>query len=126
MRTKRIPIARPPALRLSPRALELFVELAAAFRARRGASCIRGNSPAGYCSGECAACERWWAANNALHDELKLKPWEYPVVEDNPFPPGTPAFREWRPATDDQWGLRRRLDDALRSAGYAVKPNSAF
>ena len=43
--------------------------------------------------------DEWWAAHSILHDELKLKPWEWPAFEvpgaDCPYPAGTHAARYW-------------------------------
>jgi len=115
-RTKRIPIARQPSLQISPRALQLFEQLKQAQARRRAASCIIGNSPAGYCSGECAACRRWYDLDDALHTELGLKPWQWGLPR-NPFPPRSPASRHWRPDPDgEDQALWERLDESLRLA----------
>ena len=113
-RTKRIPIARQPSLQISPRALQLFEQLKQAQARRRAASCIIGNSPAGYCSGECAACRRWYDLDDALHIELGLKSWQWGLPR-NPYPPGTAASRNWRPDPDGEaQALWQLLDEARR------------
>jgi hypothetical protein len=49
----------------------------------------------------CAACEEWWHHHATLHDELKLRPWEWPAVEhpeaESPYPEGSNADRNWKP-----------------------------
>ena len=118
-RTKRIPIARQPSLQISPRALDLFAQLKQAQARRRGASCIMGDSPAGYCSASCAACRTWFDLDDALHTELGLKPWQQ-CLPRNPYPPGSTASRNWRPDPDSEVAaLWRLLDAAHRSAGAA-------
>jgi hypothetical protein len=89
--TRRTPIARQATLRVSPRAIALFEQLERARRQHRAATCIVGDSPAGYCSSECAACRTWYDLHNKLHEELGLKPWKWLCVPRNPFPPGRAA-----------------------------------
>jgi hypothetical protein len=113
--TKRTPIVRTTRLQPSARALELFDQLEKARRQRRAATCIIGDSPAGYCSSECAACRTWYDLHNKLHEELGLKPWEWLCLPRNPYPPGTAASRNWRADPDGEeqapWQL---LDEARR------------
>ena len=121
--TRRTPIVRQPALQLSARALELFDQLEKARRQRRAATCIIGDSPAGSCSTECAACRTWYDLHNKLHEELGLKPWQWLCLPRNPFPPGSSKFRDWRPLPDgEDQALWERLDEALRLAQAARKP----
>jgi hypothetical protein len=112
--TKRTPIARQPTLRPSPRAIELFEQLERARRRRRAATCIVSDSPAGYCSSECAACRTWYDLNDKLHEELGLKPWVWLCVPRNPYPPGTAASRNWRPDPDGEEQARWLLLDEAR------------
>ena len=112
--TKRTPIARQATLRVSPRAIALFEQLERARRRRRAATCIVGDSPAGYCSSECAACRTWYDLNDELHQELGLKPWQL-CLPRNPYPPGTPASRNWRPDPDgEEQALWQLLNEARR------------
>jgi hypothetical protein len=114
MTTNRVPINRPAQAMVSPRAIELFVELERARRARKHADdCVV--SEFGLCEAECAACERWWTAHNELHDELRLDPWLWPAVPRNPYPVGSPGAREWRPDADAK-ALWDRLKAAHRAA----------
>jgi hypothetical protein len=55
--------------------------------------------------GECPACAQWWQLQRKLHDELKLKPWEYPACSHN---------------EDDDPGVLARTA-ALRAASEARK-----
>src|SRR5262249_11900693 len=100
--TKRTPIARQPSVQISARALQLFEQLQRAHRQRRAASCIIGDSPAGYCSAACAACRRWYDLQDALHTELGLKPWQWLCLLRNPYPPGSSKFLDWRPLPDGE------------------------
>jgi hypothetical protein len=94
MTTNRTPIQRPARTVVSPRALELFAELERARRARKRAV-------------DCTI--------DALHTELRLKPWQWPCLPRNPYPPGSPTARGWRPGQEQQelWDL---LDKARRGA----------
>ena len=113
-RTKRIPIARRPSFQISPRAVDLFTQLKQAQARRRAASCIIGNSPAGYCSASCPACRTWFDLHDALHTELGLKPWQLGLRR-NPYPPGTAASRNWRPDPDgEEQALWQLLNEARR------------
>jgi hypothetical protein len=115
-RTKRIPIARQAAMTISPRALVLFAQMKAARARRRAATCIVGQNPSGYCTASCAACQRWADLDAALHVELGLKPWVWPCLPRNPFPPGTKAAWHWHPADDSaQEALWRQLEATSRS-----------
>ena len=111
--TKRTPIVRTTRLQPSARALELFDQLEKARRQRRAATCFIGDSPAGYCSCECAACRTWYDLHNKLHEELGLKPWQWLCLPRNPYPPGSPMSRKWRPHPDsEQQALWQLLDEA--------------
>jgi hypothetical protein len=95
--TKRTPIVRTTRLQPSARALELFDQLEKARRQRRAATCIIGDSPAGYCSSECAACRTWYDLHNKLHEELGLKPWEWLCLPQGSLPDSS---------TEAKWGPR--------------------
>jgi hypothetical protein len=112
--TRRTPLARRPAVQITPRALELFAELERARRARRHATdCTI--SEFGLCIAECAACERWWDLQDELHIELDLPPWRWPAIPRNPYPPGSPKAREWRAGTEQE-ELWKLLEEARREA----------
>jgi hypothetical protein len=67
----------------------------------------------------CTACKQWWVEHRNLHRELGLTPWQYPAVEAPgtpcPFPPDSPAARDWQPdyEAEARWG---QLFQAARSA----------
>jgi hypothetical protein len=100
---------------ITPRALELFVEMERATRARRRADGCSVSTYSGYCTTDCPACRKWFDLHGELHSELRLRPWVWPCLPHNPSPPGTPAARDWRPNEDQQelWDL---LDEARRAA----------
>ena len=84
-------------------------------------ACVRllpgvvGDSPAGYCSAECAACRTWYDLHNKLHEELRLKPWQWLCLPRNPYPPGTAASRNWRADPDgEKQALWQLLGEARR------------
>jgi hypothetical protein len=111
--TKRTPIARPSALQISPRAIELFVALERARKRRNAVSCIPGDSGSGYCSTKCKACRDWYALHGELHDELGLQPWQWLALPRSPYPPGSEQSLRWRPHPDsEQSELWRQLDEA--------------
>ena len=112
--TKRTPIARiGTALRISPRALELFEATERARRRRRSAACVVGVY--GQCGMECPACQAWSTAHSELHTELGLRPWEFPCLPICPHLPGTPASREWEPS-GPELALWQTLERARRAA----------
>jgi hypothetical protein len=113
--TRRTPIARRAALQITARAIALFEQLERVRRQRRGSTCVVRDNPSGYCTAECQACESWFDLMDALHSELGLRPWFWPCLPQNPYPPGTPASRDWRPG-GNQLKLWQALDQARRAA----------
>jgi hypothetical protein len=75
--------------------------------------------------------EEWWEAHSALHDELRGRPWEWPIVENPrepcPYPPGSYAARHWQeqhranPAPIELW---RELQRAAKTARAATGEQS--
>jgi hypothetical protein len=73
--------------------------------------------------------DKWWEAHNALHDALRARPWEFPVVEDPrepcPFPVGTFAARRWQqeraanPGPVELWLELQRLAQAAQAPAAA-------
>ena len=126
-RTKRTPIARQPSLQVTPRAIELFEAMDRAQRRRNAADCIDDDSGSGsgYCKQACAHCEEWWRLYEGLRHELHLKPWQWPVIEYNPFAPGSERAKRWRPnphgAGVTQWRLLDAARQALRATTEALK-----
>jgi hypothetical protein len=114
--TRRVPLER---LTNTPiittRAIELFGRMEQCQRARRGAAgCTLDDT--GYCLEECKPCAAWRDLHNALHQELGLRPWEWPAVAHNPYPPGTPEARAWaREIARSDWRADK-LYSVLRAA----------
>jgi len=77
MPTTRKPITRRPTRRITKRAVDLFDSMEAL---KPQCTCP---SPADKSYGECDACKKWWEQHNELHDELKLRPWEWPAYGNN-------------------------------------------
>jgi hypothetical protein len=122
--TRRTPLVRRSAVQISPRALELFVELERARRARRHAvDCTI--SEQGLCTTDCRACRRWWDLHDELHVELRLNPWQWPCIPRNPYPPGSPKARDWHPDTEQEelWNL---LNEARRAHVSDSSPHGRF
>jgi hypothetical protein len=67
----------------------------------------------------CDGCEQWWELHSALHDELRLSPWHWPVYEDpaaaNPYPEGSVAAKQWAP-NKDAIAMYQQLKAAARAA----------
>jgi hypothetical protein len=82
-------------------------------------------SEQGLCKSACRACRQWWDLHNQLHVELRLKPWQWPCIPRNPYPPGSPAAREWRPGTEQE-ELRSLLIEARRAAVAASKRTASL
>jgi hypothetical protein len=56
---------------------------------------------------QCPACEEWWRGNNALVDELRLMPFEFPAYENpnldgdyEPDPAAIARYQALRAASD--------------------------
>ncbi len=112
--TRRTPIARSRAPSIPPRAIELFKATEKASRQRQAAivNCVVNTY--GFCRMECGPCRGWADAHSELHLELHLKPWEWPCLPVNPFPPGSPAARDWEPS-GPELALWQTLERARRA-----------
>ena len=121
-RTRRVPIARQPALQISARAVELFEAMEQADRRRNAADCIDDDSGSGsgYCKRECVHCKAWGRLYAELDRELNLLPWQWPVIETNPFAPGSERSKRWRPNPNSEGMAQWRLLDAARKAARAT------
>jgi len=119
--TRRTPIARQPSLQISAKAIELFEAMERAQRRRNAADCIDDDSGSGsgYCKHACAACREWWQLYEELYHELDLKPWEWPVIDYNPFAPGSERAKRWRPDPNSAGMAQWRLLDEARKAAKA-------
>ena len=76
MVTKRTPIGRPPRSQITPAAIAAFKrmqKLEVACTCKETESEYWGHEP-------CKACEMWWQQHSILSGELKLAPWEWPVI----------------------------------------------
>jgi hypothetical protein len=68
---------------------------------------------------ECAACDAWWQQHGILVAELRLKPWEFPAIEDpeaaSPYPEGSEAWKNDKPDVEAQ-ARYRALAQAVAEA----------
>src|SRR3954470_6284501 len=113
MPTKRTPLRRDLKRKITPEAIDAFRHMEAL---RTACTC----EPRDW-AGEhwkhrcCATCDEWWRVHSVLHNELGLRPWEWPAVEHpdaaSPYPAGSYASEHWKP---DERGraLYRELDAA--------------
>jgi hypothetical protein len=72
MPTTRKTIHRKPTRRITKRAVDIF-DTMEELAARCGCTDVVQ---------ECDACREWWNQHNELHDELKLRPWQWPAYGD--------------------------------------------
>jgi hypothetical protein len=101
MTSKRRKITRPPRQTFSAKAIALFKQMQVL-----DSQCT--------CTSEhhrCRACDAWWEAHSELHDELRLRPWEWPAIE-------TPRVPNTGQSQNQQWyekaqELYRGLESAL-------------
>jgi hypothetical protein len=97
MPTKRIPIGRQPAPKITVKAIRLFEAMR-----RCRCTCPEDRELGTRCDG----CERWWSLNNDLCDELHTPLWQYPCVQnplaENPYPLGCAAYKSWKPDREAQ------------------------
>jgi hypothetical protein len=112
--TRRVPIARQVVQSsVTPRASELFTELERVGRSRkRAVGCTITEH--GLCTADCLACQRWSDLHAALHTELRLRPWQWPCLGRNPYPPNSSEADAWRPSSEQQ-ALWEALDAARRA-----------
>ena len=120
MGTKRTPIGRPPRARISRQAIALFREMEAIV-----CTCLPRDWNEYWKHEECAGCKRWWELHSDLHDELELKPWQWPAYRNpaddtNWWPVGSPMWERWVPDEEGraQWRL---LEAASRELAEAEK-----
>jgi len=76
MTTNRVPIRRPAATMIPPRAVKIFV-------AMNKLRCACGPYPdpkRWWGREQCRACEKWWVLHKELADQILHKPWEWPLV----------------------------------------------
>lgn len=105
MTSKRTPLRRDMARRITPEAVEAFKRMEAL---RASCTCLPRDWEGKYWEHEpCASCEAWWDAHSILHDALRLPVSQYPAFEypddTNPWPEDSNMGREWtasRPHVD--------------------------
>jgi hypothetical protein len=101
MSTKRIPVNRPQVVQITPRAIDLYEDMA-----RLRCSCPSPKPPT---QGPCPGCERWYDLHEELHRELGCKLWEWPAVaRQSPSRAGSP-YRN-----DEIAARMALLDEAVR------------
>jgi hypothetical protein len=99
--TRRTPLARQPAVQITPRAVELFVAMGK----------LRCTCPSPKPVTPCLACEKWHVLHGELHTALALKPWQWPAVcRREPKAAGSPTWNE------DIAARMALLDEAVRRA----------
>jgi hypothetical protein len=118
--TRRIPLHRQAAQpQITLRAVELFTQMERARRARkRAVGCTITKH--GLCTGDCRTCRAFDDLDDQLHRELKLRPWQWPALPYNPYPPNSPEARAWRPG-----GERQARWEALNEARQSINKQKA-
>jgi hypothetical protein len=103
--TKRIPIARIQAHRITPRAIAIYQQM-------RRIRCTCPSQPPGGCS----HYNRWFDLHNELHLELRLPVWQWPCI---PSITGArpPAAEELEGELRQAAALQRRAARARREPG---------
>jgi hypothetical protein len=106
MTSKRTPINRPPRPTVTFAALEAFRKMQ---RLERRCTCDDDHR-------ECPACEKWWQQHSILHDELRLKPWQWPAYQ---YPDDTESLPESAQTFEPDGGpvARCRMLSRRREAG---------
>jgi hypothetical protein len=121
--TRRTPIARRSTEpQITPTAIELFKQIERAGRARKKTVGCTIAETSGYCTAECRACRQWYDLHTELHAELRFKPWVWPCLPRNPYPPNSAAAAAWRPGSDQQ-ALWDQLDAARRAQPTKEHPH---
>jgi hypothetical protein len=120
--TRRTPLARRPAVQITPRAVVLFVAMG-----KLRCTCLPPPRPP--TRSPCAGCARWYDLHAELHVELHCKPWEWPcVARQSPKRAGSTAWNETIAGTMAQLdeAVRRRavLDPVAAKSGRAGEPPS--
>jgi hypothetical protein len=89
--TRRTPLARPPAVQITPRAIYLFVAMG-----KLRCTCAPRDWSGKYWEHQpCAGCARWYDLHDELNDELRCEPWEWPcVARQSPKRAGSTCWNE--------------------------------
>jgi hypothetical protein len=126
--TKRVPINRPSkSLQITAHVLQLFFERTEVARGQRDIAIINCDvNPYGFCRMECTVCQDWSAAHAELHEVLGLRPWQWPCLPFNPFPPNSPKSQDWRPSKSE-WELWHVLErERAQRAAQAGAPDASI
>jgi hypothetical protein len=111
MTTNRTPIARPSAVQITSRALDLYEAMG-----RLKCTCAPSPPDEYWKRKMCAGCERWYDLHDELNDELRCEPWEWPcVARQSPKRAGSTCMNE---------GIAARMA-ALKAAAKARRTASA-
>jgi hypothetical protein len=124
MTTKRVPIGRQAATKITDRAIELFDRMCAI-----KCACEPIDWEGEYWKHRpCGGCDRWWDLHSELHDEMKCKVWDWPCIQSpkarSPYPAGSFADEHWKPDLEAQalWrALAKASATAQRAKRQAVK-----
>jgi hypothetical protein len=85
--TRRVPLARRPAVQITAEAVRLFAAMA-----KLRCTCPSPKPPT---QGPCPGCQQWYDLHDELHRELGCKPWEWPcVARQSPKRAGSPTWNE--------------------------------
>jgi hypothetical protein len=105
--TRRVPLARRPAVQVTPHAVDLFAAMAK----------LRCTCPPSSPSWKlCPGCQQWYDLHADLHVELRLKPWQWPcVARRSPKRAGSTAWNE------DIAAIMALLDEAVRRRAAAAR-----
>jgi hypothetical protein len=114
--TRRVPLARRPAVQITPRAIELYMAMG-----KLKCTCPPPSPKRSTCPG----CERWYDLHDELHWELQCKPWEWPcIARQSPKRAGSTCMSEGIVATMAllREAARRRTASSSLEEGDHAKP----
>jgi hypothetical protein len=87
-------------MRITKRAIDLFDGMEAL---KESCTCAPADTIR-----ECPACKEWWRHHSTLHDELRLRPWQWPAYSN---------FEDDDPKTIARYHALKAASDAAGSAG---------
>jgi hypothetical protein len=103
--TKRVPLARRPAMQVTAHAVDLFVAMG-----KLRCTCPPPEPWPSPWRPPCAGCARWEDLHDELHRELRCELWEWPcVARQSPRRAGSPTWN------DDIAARMRMLREAART-----------
>jgi hypothetical protein len=100
------------------RAVELFVEMRPL---HRRCTCPPPASDRLWKARSCDACRQWRSLQGDLNDELRCKPWIWPVIRETR---AQCSDQPWS-GTNRSWPSQRELWDMLAAAAEAAKASDA-